>query len=165
MSKRFWIAAVPLAAALLAGCAHKGRSGVFAGRSGPDEFVVGRAAPLTVPPDFALVPPRPGQPRPQEADSSTQALSALFGGQRQPSAGEGALLREAGGTATPGVRSETGADASTQVVDKGSTTRDILNAPPSDSPQASAGTGGSSSTTSAQNSPASPSSGATPPPR
>ena len=171
MSKRIWFAAVPLVAVALAGCASKGRSGVFAGRSGPDEFVVGRAAPLTVPPDFALVPPRPGQPRPQEADSSTQALSALFGGQRQPSAGEAALLREAGGTATPGVRSETGANAATQVVDKGSTTRDILNAPPSSSPQASAGTGATSAQTSpaspspASPSPASPSTGATPPPR
>ena len=163
MSKRIWIAAVPLVAAALAGCAHKGRSGVFAGRNGPDEFVVGRAAPLTVPPDFPLVPPRPGQPRPQEADSSTQALSALFGGQRQASAGENALLGAAGPPPAPGVRSETGANAGTQVVDKGSATRDIVDAPASSSPTASAGTGAAAVTGSAQSSPANPTSGATPP--
>jgi hypothetical protein len=130
MSKRFWVAAVPLALLTLAGCAAKTPKGVFAGRSGPDEFVVGRAQPLVVPPDYALVPPRPGEPRPQEADSSTQALNALFGGQQQPSAGEQALLQQAGPAAGPGIRSEAGSPA-TQTVDKGSATRDIVNAPAS----------------------------------
>jgi hypothetical protein len=129
MSKRLWVAAVPLALLTLAGCAAKTPKGVFAGRSGPDEFVVGRAQPLVVPPDFALVPPRPGEPRPQEADSSTQALSALFGGQSKASAGEQALLQQAGAAPAPGIRSEAGSP-STQAVNKGSTTRDILNAPP-----------------------------------
>ena len=163
MTKRLVVAA-GLAAVALAGCTHK-NSGVFARRGGtPDEFAVGRAAPLTVPPDFALVPPRPGQPRPQEADSSTQALSALFGGERKPSPGEAALLGAAGATTAPGVRSETGSSDATQVVDKGSATRDIVDAPASTSPTASAGTG-AAATGSAQASPANPSSGATPPPR
>jgi hypothetical protein len=105
----------------------------------PDEFAVGRSAPLTVPPDFALVPPKPGQPRPQEADSSTQALNALFGGQRPVSQGEAVLLQAAGPAAPAGVRSEAG-DPNTTVVDKGSTTRDILNAPPSTNPAANATT-------------------------
>ncbi|MDO6413241.1 DUF3035 domain-containing protein [Sphingomonas sp. BIUV-7] len=139
MSKRIWVAAVPLALLTLAGCAAKTPKGVFAGRSGPDEFVVGRAQPLVVPPDFALVPPRPGEPRPQEADSSTQALNALFGGQVQPSAGEQAMLQAAGPPAAPGIRSEAGSPGTT-TVNKGSATRDILNAPPSAGTDAKAST-------------------------
>ncbi len=139
MSKRIWIAAMPLAVLVLAGCAAKTPKGVFAGRSGPDEFVVGRAQPLVVPPDFALVPPRPGEPRPQEADSSTQALNALFGGQSRASAGEEALLQQAGAAPNPGIRSEAGSP-STQTVNKGSATRDILNAPPSAGTEAKAST-------------------------
>ena len=139
MIKRNLAAAVPLAMMALAGC-HGGPKGVFAARSGaPDELAVTRAAPLTVPPDFALVPPRPGQPRPQAADSSTQALSALFGGQHPVSAGEAALTAAAGPEAPAGIRSEAG-DPKTDVVDKGATTRDILKAPPSSNPQADATT-------------------------
>jgi hypothetical protein len=138
MTKRIWVA-VPALLAL--GACHGGsKGGVFAQRKGvPNEFVVGRAAPLVVPPDFALVPPRPGQPRPQEADSSTQALNALFGGQARSSAGETALLNQAGANTEAGIRSAAGSPA-TQVVNKGSATRDILNAPASSNPQANAGT-------------------------
>ncbi|WP_171745938.1 DUF3035 domain-containing protein [Sphingomonas sp. AP4-R1] len=145
MSKRLWVAAVPLALLTLAGCAAKTPKGVFAGRSGPDEFVVGRAQPLVVPPDFTLVPPRPGEPRPQEADSSTQALNALFGGQQKASAGEEALLTQAGPAATPGIRSEAGSPA-TQTVNKGGATRDILNAPATTGDVAKASTGAAAAT-------------------
>ena len=113
------------AAALLAGCG--GGGGVF-NRERPDEFAVTRAAPLVVPPDFALAPPRPGAPRPQEADSSTQALQALFGGPAARSAGEAAVVERAGNAPAAGVRSEAG-DPATDVVDKGAVTQDILNAP------------------------------------
>ena len=83
MMKRIWVA-VPLLLAL--GACHTTKAGVFAQRRGaPNEFVVGRSAPLVVPPDFALVPPRPGAPRPQETDSSTQALNAPV---RWPGAGK-----------------------------------------------------------------------------
>uniref|UniRef100_UPI001576CDE0 DUF3035 domain-containing protein n=1 Tax=Sphingomonas bacterium TaxID=1895847 RepID=UPI001576CDE0 len=97
MSKRIWVLGAPLALLVLAGCHGGQRGGVFTARRNgvPNEFVVGRSAPLVVPPDFALVPPRPGAPRPQEADSSTQALSALFGGQQRPSQGEQVLLQQA----------------------------------------------------------------------
>ena len=139
MNKRVSGAAMlSLVAVALVGCG--GNKGVFASRKGvPNEFAVGRAAPLTVPPDFALVPPVPGQPRPQEADSSTQALNALFGGQARPSAGEAALTARAGSAPTPGIRSDVG-EGGTTVVDKGSATRDILNAPASTNPQAKATT-------------------------
>jgi Protein of unknown function (DUF3035) len=75
--------------ALLSACGSS--SGVF-GRDRPDEFAVSRAAPLVVPPDFALTPPAPGTPRPQEADSATQALQAMFGGAAQRSPVEGSAV-------------------------------------------------------------------------
>lgn len=126
----------------LAGCGSgRNKGGVFAAHRGtPNEFAVGRAAPLTVPPDFALVPPRPGQPRPQEADSSTQALSALFGGEQRTSQGEQALTQAAGGAPTPGIRSDIGTTTRSSVVNKGQATRTILNAPASSNPQADAST-------------------------
>lgn len=137
MTKRFLVA-VPALLAL--GACHTTHAGVFAARKGvPNEFVVGRSAPLVVPPDFALVPPRPGQPRPQDADSSTQALNALFGGQARASAGETALLNQAGASTDPGIRSSAGS-TTTQVVNKGAATRDILKAPATTNPQANAGT-------------------------
>lgn len=121
----------------LAGCGG-GRSGVM-GHSGPDEFAVARRAPLVIPPDFTLTPPKPGAPRPQEADSSTQALNAMFGGAAPRSASEQAVISQAGNAPEPGIRSEAG-DPDTAVVDKGVVTRDILNAPASTSPEASAST-------------------------
>ena len=136
MKKRVVGAAV-LSLLALAGCGSK-NAGVFANRKGvPNEFEVGRAAPLIVPPDFALVPPQPGQPRPQDADSSTQALNVLFGGSARATQGESTLTTQAGSQPTPGIRSEAG-DPNTQVVNKGSATRDILKAPPSADPQANA---------------------------
>jgi hypothetical protein len=140
MVKRKLVAAIPLAMLMLAGCHSGPKGGVFASRKGvPDEFAVGRAAPLTVPPDFALIPPKPGQPRPQEADSSTQALNALFGGQRPVSQGEAALTAAAGPPPSAGIRSEAG-DPNTTTVNKGSNTQGILKAPPSANPAANAST-------------------------
>jgi hypothetical protein len=130
-----WMA-VGAALVALAGCG--GRSGgVFArGNSGPDEFAVSRQAPLVIPPDFALTPPRPGAPRPQAADSSTQALGAMFGAQPR-SQGESALLTRAGAPlAEPGARS-TAADPETPTVDKGAVTRDIIAAPEGQGAEAS----------------------------
>ncbi len=119
----------------LAGCGG-GKGGVM-GHAAPDEFAVQRRAPLVIPPDFALTPPRPGAPRPQEADSSTLALQAMFGGQAPRSAGESALSTRAGNAPDAGIRSTAG-DPNTTVVDKGGNTRDILSAPESTSPDASA---------------------------
>jgi Protein of unknown function (DUF3035) len=105
--------------------------GVF-GRAGPDALAVARAAPLVVPPDFALRPPVPGAPRPQEADSSTLALQAMFGGPADRSAAEKGALGAAGaGRADPGIRSTAG-DPGTTVVDKGAATRDVVTAPASE---------------------------------
>ncbi|WP_315761230.1 DUF3035 domain-containing protein [Sphingomonas sp. Y38-1Y] len=125
--------ALGLVALSLAGC---GKSGLD--RNRPDEFATARQAPLVIPPDFALVPPQPGAPRPQDVGPASQAADALFGGTAPRSAGETAAIRAAGGTAAdPGVRSAVG-DPSTNVVDKGSTTRDIVAAPQGDGQDARA---------------------------
>jgi hypothetical protein len=109
-------------------------------RARPDEFAVARQAPLVIPPDFALVPPRPGAPRPQDTSPSAQALDALFGGSQARSASENATLDAAGRTtAETGARSNAGSPT-TNVVDKGTTTRDIVAAPEGDGQTARAST-------------------------
>ena len=65
----------------------------------PDEFRVVTKAPLVVPPDFALRPPAPGEPRPQELQPESAARQALLG-QRDAvnrSQGEQIFVAQAGG--------------------------------------------------------------------
>ncbi len=119
------------AAALVAGCAN----GPF-NRARPDEFAVARNAPLVVPPDFAMTPPRPGQ-----ADSGTdpraEALQALFGGPQPRSAIESNMLQQAGANrATLGARS-VAADPQTQVVNRGALVQTITQLPQGDGQEAS----------------------------
>lgn len=123
------IAVVALAggAAALSGCAHTKASG-FGNRNAPNEFAVTRNPPLVIPPDFALRPPRPGEPRPQEVSPSQQALSTMFGGQAKLTPDQQALIDKAGGDVQPGIRSEAGSPG-TDVVDKGTATKDIVAAP------------------------------------
>src|SRR5215218_8465447 len=110
---------------LLAGC---GTGGV-AGRERPDEFAVTRNQPLVIPPDYALTPPRTGEPTPVGADARTQALDALFGGPAPRSQSERSMLNAAGADrAALGARSVAG-DPSTTVVDKGAVTQAIVAAP------------------------------------
>jgi hypothetical protein len=65
----------------------------------PDEFRVVTKAPLTVPPDYSLRPPAPGQPRPQELQPESAARSALLGARaaQQRDDGEKLLVAKAGG--------------------------------------------------------------------
>lgn len=119
---------------LVAGCAQKG------GRSGPDEFAVARQAPLVIPPDYALTPPKPGAPRANDVSPNAQALDALFGGTAPRSAGETATVAAAGvDNDDPGIRSTVG-DPGTNVVDKGTVTRDVVAAPEGDGQNAKAAT-------------------------
>lgn len=65
----------------------------------PDEFRVVSKAPLTLPPDYSLRPPAPGEPRPQELEPQSAAREALVG-ERQAevrSDGEKLLVSKAGG--------------------------------------------------------------------
>lgn len=119
--------------AMLAGCGSGG--GIF-NRDRPDEFAVQRQAPLVVPPDFNLVPPAPGAPRPSEGTAAEQALEALFGGPAPRSQVETSALDRAG-AADPGIRSTVG-DPGTNTVAKGRVTRDIIAAPEGDGAAAQA---------------------------
>lgn len=121
---------------LLAGC---GNSGLL-GRERPDEFAVTRAAPLVVPPDFTLVPPRPGDPVAQGTDSRAQAVATLFGGPAPRSNAETQILNQADADrAAVGARSVAG-DPKTVVVDKGAVTQTILAVPEGDGREATVST-------------------------
>jgi hypothetical protein len=133
MRKLHTVLVLASASALLAGCGSGG--GLFH-RARPDEFAVQRQAPLVVPPDFALTPPKPGAPRPTESTTQQQTLDALFGGTAPRSPIERNAVSRAG-TPAPGIRSAVG-DAQTNTVAKGELTRDIIAAPQGDGREAQA---------------------------
>jgi Protein of unknown function (DUF3035) len=106
----------------LAGCARGSvQDALGMGKRAPDEFSVVARAPLVMPPDFDLRPPRPGEARPQTGTISDQARATLVGQAAVPaatglvaamqpaapatSAGQQELVAEAGGsTADPQIR-------------------------------------------------------------
>jgi hypothetical protein len=120
------------AATLVAGCA----SAPFGRGRGPDEFAVARNAPLAVPPDFALTPPRPGEADVGTQDPRAQALQALFGGPQPRSAVENNLLQVAHAERTAlGARSVAG-DPQTAVVSRGTLVQTMLQLPQGDGQEA-----------------------------
>lgn len=62
----------------LSGC-EKTKEQFDFSRKPPDEFAVTKRAPLEMPPDYSLRPPRPGALRPQEQSPDQQAREAVFG--------------------------------------------------------------------------------------
>ena len=64
------------AATGLGGCQSASRAMGMA-KVTPDEFRVVTKAPLVVPPEYALRPPAPGEPRPQELQPESAARAAL----------------------------------------------------------------------------------------
>lgn len=94
----------------------------------PDEFAVVSRAPLAVPPDYALRPPRPGASPTQEVSASDQAKQTIFRagdqtaalpGADQRSEGENALLKQAGaGSASPDIRRTVNQEAREAPVDQ-----------------------------------------------
>lgn len=137
MRNLFLAAGAVLLVTTLSACGNRGFD-----RARPDEFAVARQAPLVIPPDYSLVPPQPGAPRPQDTGPAAQALEALFGGPAPRSSTESSALTSAGrDIADAGIRSAAG-DPGTNVVDKGSTTRDIVAAPEGDGQAARVVAGG-----------------------
>jgi hypothetical protein len=100
MNKSMTVLAVLAAATAASGCASLNRS-LGAARTAPDEFRVVTQAPLTLPPDYSLRPPRPGETRPEELQPTQEARAALFGQEiaRGSSQGERALVSNAGAEA------------------------------------------------------------------
>lgn len=99
--------ALAVAASALSSCAGMGKA-LGGGKNPPDEFAIATKAPLVVPPDYALRPPKPGETRPQELSPSERARQVLLGdvSSAPPTSGEQMLLQGAGATvADPNIRS------------------------------------------------------------
>ncbi len=75
---RVIVASALFAAVGLAGC-QSAQKALGMNKVTPDEFRVVSKAPLVVPPDYALRPPAPGKPRPQELQPESAARNALLG--------------------------------------------------------------------------------------
>lgn len=106
MTKPIALVAILAATAVASGCSTIQNS-LGATRQTPDEFRVVTRAPLTLPPEYALRPPRPGEPRPQELEPDAEARAALFGQDvgQAASGGERALVNAAGaGSVDPNIR-------------------------------------------------------------
>ena len=91
------VAALGLGSVGLTGCSGFNQA-LGMNKITPDEYRVVAKAPLVVPPDYALRPPAPGEPRPQELQPESQARLALLG-QREATArspGETLLVNRAG---------------------------------------------------------------------
>ncbi|MCM8557633.1 DUF3035 domain-containing protein [Sphingomicrobium sediminis] len=105
-----------------------------------DEFAVTRNAPLIIPPDYTLEPPRAGTVSTSAGEAQSQALEALFGGPAPRSPGERAVIQGASEGTIPLDARSTAGDPGTRVVDKGTTTQTILAAPAGDGQDAQAET-------------------------
>lgn len=95
------VSRLPMALLALGLAAATGGCGIgkaLGGKQAPDEFAIATKAPLVVPPDYALEPPKPGESRPQELSPSERAQQVLLGdpSAAPPSAGEQLLLKKAG---------------------------------------------------------------------
>ncbi len=101
----------------LSGCGDSLSRTIGLTRDAPDEFTVTTRAPLSMPPDFALRPPRPGASRPQELSERQQAeaalspTTALAGAPAGTSPGQQALVSSAGPAAPRDIRNQVDADA------------------------------------------------------
>lgn len=83
-------------------------------KKAPDEFAVVTRAPLEMPPNYTLRPPRPGAQRPQENTSVDEAKQVIFGVEdsaqkkvsKEPmTEGESILLQKTGAASvTPNIR-------------------------------------------------------------
>jgi hypothetical protein len=107
-SKTFVRTGLLLAAVALSvgGCAGF-RKAVGGGKNPPDEFAIATKAPLVVPPDYALRPPKPGEARPRELSASERARQVLLGDPNAapPTAGEQQFLAKANAlNADPNIR-------------------------------------------------------------
>jgi DUF3035 family protein len=111
---------------LLGGCATGDLTRTFGlTRDPPDEYTVTTRAPLSMPPDYNLRPPRPGAPRPQEQSERDQAAAALVpqlalsSPQGDASPGQAALLQETGPAAPPDIRAKVDQEANQAKGDDG----------------------------------------------
>lgn len=104
-------------------------------KKAPDEFAVVTRAPLEMPPNFDLRPPKPGAQRPQEETTINEAKEAVFGAEKvqtmqTPSdvtEGEAILLQKTGAvSANSNIRDIVDAETSQLVKENTSTVDKIL---------------------------------------
>jgi len=116
MKRGFLIVGLVAVAFAASGC-ESARKAFGNKKSAPDEFVVYKRPPLTLPPEYGLRPPTPGADRPQLVSPRDEARSAVLNSaQRQPqpqrqqaqppaTPGMAALLNKTGArNAEPGIR-------------------------------------------------------------
>lgn len=102
---------------MLSGCSDKLTRTFGLTRDAPDEYTVTTRAPLSMPPQYNLRPPRPGAPRPQEQSERQQAEEALVPAlalgapQGTTSPGQAALVEQAGPAAPADIRTRIDQDA------------------------------------------------------
>ena len=97
-------------------------------RDAPDEFQVTTRAPLSMPPNYTLRPPRPGASRPQESSAPDAAEAALvpqaaLAGKGASSPGQEALVQAAGRAAPADIRRRVESDAALDEPGRGLTDR------------------------------------------
>ena len=88
-------------------CSSGVRQALGTERTVPDEFRVVTIAPLTVPPEYNLRPPRPGELRAEDVFVDQQAQRALFGNVSDGSATDAEILfasRAGAAQANPSIR-------------------------------------------------------------
>lgn len=111
--KRIVLTGFLMAAAIGATACEKTKEQFDLSKKAPDEFAVTKRAPLEMPPDYNLRPPRPGAQRPQEQAVSDQARAALIGENAAAASaraegltpGESVLLQKTGAAAVnPNIR-------------------------------------------------------------
>ncbi len=73
------IVLIGLMGAGLAACSQDVKEDLGLAKVAPDEFSVITRAPLSVPPDYTLRPPRPGTSRPMEISTRDDARQTVFG--------------------------------------------------------------------------------------
>ena len=99
------VGALMLTGVALSGCG--GGDALGFGKVTPDEFRVVAKAPLTLPPEYSLRPPTPGEPRPQELQPESAARQAVMGDAAAVKRSDGEKLlaqRAGGGNADPLIR-------------------------------------------------------------
>lgn len=70
---------ITLAGVGLAACSQDTKESLGLAKVAPDEFSVITRAPLSVPPEYTLRPPRPGTSRPMEISTRDDARQTVFG--------------------------------------------------------------------------------------
>lgn len=75
--RRFAVLGLVAASALALGACGNVRQSLGMTRVTPDEFLTVSTAPLSLPPEYGLRPPQPGQPRPQDVTPEVEARRIL----------------------------------------------------------------------------------------